>query len=120
MIKQNKLFILCGFVLLFCVLIAPDVYAGADSIFKNMAESIGSFATGFRKIAIVMGAFALVMFSFMAISGKINFKHLGYIALSLFFLGGVATFISSDALNGAELPSSFNTGNDTYQAAVGM
>lgn len=120
MIKANKIIILSIMVLLFSSLIVAPAYADADTIFKELAERIGTFASGFRKIALVMGAFGLVMFAFMAISGKINFKHLGYIAICLFILGGIATFISQDITGKNELPSTFNTGSDTYTISAGM
>lgn len=120
MIKTRKIVILSIMVLLLSSLVVTNAYAGADSIFKELAERIGSFASGFRKIALVMGAFGLVMFTFMAISGKINFKHLGYIAICLFILGGLATFITQDTGSRGELPSTFNTGQDSYTVSAGM
>lgn len=120
MTKYKKIFLFSVVLAFFSICVMSNAYAGAEAIFKELAERIGSFASGFRKIALVMGAFGLVMFTFMAISGKINFKHLGYITICLFILGGVATFISSDIVGREELPSTFNTGDDTYQISAGM
>ena len=120
MTKVRKIIVLSAMVLLLSSLMVTNAYASADSIFTELASRIGSFASGFRKIALVMGAFGLVMFTFMAISGKINFKHLGYITICLFILGGVATFITQDTGSNGELPSTFNTGQDSYTISAGM
>lgn len=120
MTKTNRIIVLSIMVILLSSLVVMPAYAGADTIFKELAERIGTFASGFRKIALVMGAFGLIMFTFMAISGKINFKHLGYIAICLFILGGVATFISQDIVGNAELPSTFSTSQDTYTTSAGI
>lgn len=66
---------------------------GGGAVFDTLAERTGSFAQGFRNLAMVLSGFGIIMFTFLAICGKINFKHLGYIFISLFFLSGVGALI---------------------------
>lgn len=63
-------------------------------VFSGIAEKTGVFAEGLRKLAYVISGFGIIMFTFLAICGKINFKHLGYIFISLFFLSGMGAFIT--------------------------
>lgn len=118
MMKHNKL-ILSLVCMLLCVFYVSDACADADQIFTTMGEKTGNFAQGLRKIALVMGAFGIVMFTFLAICGKINFKHLGYITICLFFLSGTAAlieYITTDGGKKIELPTEFTNG-DKYEAA---
>ncbi len=52
-----------------------------------------TFAVQLRVFAYVIACFGIVMFTFLAISGKINFKHLGYIFISCFLLASVGGVI---------------------------
>lgn len=65
-----------------------------EGVFHGIAERTGVFAEGLRKLAYVISGFGIVMFTFLAICGKINFKHLGYIFISLFFLSGMGALIT--------------------------
>ena len=73
-------------------LISNDAHA-AGGVFKDLAGKTGAFADGLRKLAYVISGFGIIMFTFLAICGKINFKHLGYICISLFFLSGIGALI---------------------------
>lgn len=64
------------------------------TIFGFLKAHAITFAVGLRNIAFCLAGFGIIMFTFLAISGKINFKHLGYIFISLFLLAGVGMFIS--------------------------
>ena len=64
------------------------------SIFGTFAGRATTFAKGFQNLAFCMAGFGIVMFTWMAIFGKINFKHLGYIFICLFLLSGTGLFIS--------------------------
>lgn len=98
--------------------------SGGDEIFSFFSSKAINFAIGFRNVAFCLAGFGIVMFTFLAISGKINFKHLGYIFISLFMLSGVGLFISYWTGGSAELgdlagyarPASFTTGSvgDSY------
>ena len=90
--------------------------AQAD-IFDILSGKASTFAKGLRNIAYVISGFGIIMFTFLAISGKINFKHLGYISISLFILSGMGAFIdyiTSDTGNNPKLATTFG---DTYKNA---
>jgi hypothetical protein len=69
-----------------------DAFADGD-IFDSLSERASGFAVGLRNIAYVLSGFGLIMFTYLAICGKINFKHLGYITLSLFMVSAVGALI---------------------------
>ena len=62
--------------------------AGGNSsdIFAFFSGRAINFAIGLRNIAFCLSGFGIIMFTFAAISGKINFKHLGYIFISFDFV----------------------------------
>lgn len=98
--------------------------SGGD-IFQFLADRAINFTIGLRNVAFCLAGFGIIMFTFLAISGKINFKHLGYIFISLFMLSGVGLFISYwtggsaglGALKGFARPATFTEGSagDTYK-----
>lgn len=98
--------------LLFLVLLNSEAQA---DVFEELADRTGKFAEGFRKLAMVLSGFGIIMFTFLAISGKINFKHLGYIFICLFFLSGVGAMIVYIKGGNAELTYEFA---DTIDKAV--
>lgn len=65
----------------------------ASGIFDSLAGKTTNFAVGLRNFAYVISGFGIIMFTFLAISGKINFKHLGYIIICLFMLSAVGSLI---------------------------
>lgn len=90
MLHNRKIFILCVICFLLC-LISYD--ARAD-VFGTLSGNAVAFAVGLRGFAFVLSGFGIIMFTWMAIFGKINFKHLGYIYICLFMLSGVGLLIS--------------------------
>lgn len=96
-----------------------------EGLFKFLSDRAINFAIGFRNVAFCLAGFGIIMFTFLAISGKINFKHLGYIFISLFMLSGVGMFISYWTGGSADLgnlkgyarPATFTEGNtgDSYK-----
>jgi hypothetical protein len=90
MINVKKIFSLG--LLSLALLFASSTYCYA-SIFDTLAENTAGFAVGLRNLAYVISGFGIVMFTFLAIGGKINFKHLGYIVLCLFMLSAVGSII---------------------------
>ena len=103
---------------------------GSDNIFDFFSGRARDFAIGLQNIAFCLGGFGIVMFTFLAICGKINFKHLGYIFISLFLLSGTGLFISywtrghADGLGqlkGFASPKSFtaNSAGDTFNSSLG-
>ncbi len=73
------------------LLVSGDASA---AVFKELAQKTAKFAGELRYLAYAISGFGIVMFTFLAICGKINFKHLGYIVMSLFFLSGTAALIT--------------------------
>lgn len=100
-------------ILCFAVLVFMCNDASA-AVFSELAKKTGVFAEGLRKLAYVISGFGIIMFTFLAICGKINFKHLGYIFISLFFLSGMGALITYAKGGNTELVYKFN---DTYIAA---
>lgn len=103
--------------------IIPEVTIVASrggSVFEALADRTGSFAQGFRGLAMVLSGFGIIMFTFLAICGKINFKHLGYIFICLFFLSGVGALIVYIADVPPELvfAGDFTRNSDTVDRAV--
>ena len=78
-------------------------------------QKTATFASQLRVFAYAISCFGIVMFTFLAISGKINFKHLGYIFISLFMLSATGAVIDYFSGSHANLKSEFN---DTYMNAV--
>lgn len=87
----------------------------APEMFKELAKRTGKFAEGLRRFAMILSAFGIVMFTFLAICGKINFKHLGYIFMCLFFLSGVGAMIVYIKGGNKDLTYEFK---DTYTKAL--
>lgn len=110
--KMQKIIYFSLICLLFTIIFGAE--AEAD-VFEALAERTGKFAEGFRKLAIVLSGFGIIMFTFLAISGKINFKHLGYIIICLFFVSGVGAMIVYIKGENATLTYKFN---DTIDQAV--
>ena len=93
MLKSRKIFIINCLVMLVTVLISNVAYARGGAVFGDLSERTADFAIGLRNFAYVFSGFGIIMFTFLAICGKINFKHLGYIVLCLFFLSGVGALL---------------------------
>ena len=91
MAKSKKMFVLCLLCFLMCI-ISYD--AKAANVFGTFSGRALNFAIGLRGFAFVLSGFGIIMFTWMAIFGKINFKHLGYIYICLFFLSGVGLLIN--------------------------
>ncbi len=113
MIIKSKILVLSILVVAFTVVNCQEVVAA--EVFHSLAIKTGMFAEGLRKLAYVISGFGIIMFTFLAICGKINFKHLGYIVMSLFFLSGMGALITYIKGGNAELTYNFD---DTYTAAV--
>lgn len=98
-------------------------------IFEFLRAKAINIALGLRDVAFGLGGFGIIMFTFAAICGKINFKHLGYIFISLFMLSGAGVIINYCVggenvvgdLKGFASPVSFTTGsvNDSYTSSLG-
>lgn len=112
-IKIAFLFAVCAvFVVSFC-----GEAEAASGVFGTLKDKTVIFASRLRVFAYAISCFGIVMFTFLAISGKINFKHLGYIFISLFMLSATGAIIDYFSGGHADLASSKNF-NDTYMNAV--
>jgi len=96
MIKYRKVILLIICCAIFSICLCDRAYAEIETpaIFNFFAEKTTSFARQLRSLAFAISGFGIIMFTFLAICGKINFRHLGYIMISLFFLSGVGLLIS--------------------------
>lgn len=103
--------------LLVAVLTINCSEAVAAEVFHSLAVKTGMFAEGLRNLAYAISGFGIIMFTFLAICGKINFKHLGYIMISLFFLSGMGALITYVKGGNTTLTYKFN---DTYVQAVSV
>jgi hypothetical protein len=115
MISKHKKIIFMLLIVSFSFIICGEAKA---NIFKTLSDKTIDFAIGLRNIAYAISGFGIIMFTFLAISGKINFKHLGYISLSLFFLAGTGAlidYITKDSEKASSLSAEFG---DTYKSAV--
>lgn len=90
--KRIVLLILLVPLVMFC---CSDVWAASPpNVMLTLAGRTQTFARQLRSFAFIISGFGIIMFTWAAIFGKINFRHLGYIMISLFFLSGVGLFIS--------------------------
>lgn len=119
MLKSKKLFAINCLVLLFTLITCNPAYADG-AVFQGLSDYATNFAVGFKYFAYVLSGFGIIMFTFLAIFGKINFKHLGYIVLCLFFLSGVGALIDYilDADGKYVIGNQTYKFNDTYTRAV--
>lgn len=92
MLNVKKILLTSILSLVFVLLCTSASYADAG-IFTDLSDRTTDFAVGLRNLAYVISGFGIVMFTFLAIGGKINFKHLGYIVLCLFMLSAVGSII---------------------------
>lgn len=98
------------FTMMFCNTALAD-----GGVFDALRDKTSAFAIQLRVLAYVISCFGIVMFTFLAISGKINFKHLGYIFISLFMLSATGAIIDYFSGSHAHLESKFG---DTYMKDV--
>jgi len=95
MTGKNKIILLAMLLLVFTVCCCDSVWAAnAPNVLKTLGGRTQTFARQLRSFAFIISGFGIIMFTWAAIFGKINFRHLGYIMISLFFLSGVGLFIS--------------------------
>ncbi len=114
MVSKLKMVILGLLCVSFSMFICGEA---AANIFDTLSIKTTNFAKGLRNIAYVISGFGIIMFTFLAISGKINFKHLGYISISLFILAAMGAFIDYTTHDTDEPTSLSAEFGDTYQNA---
>jgi len=107
MLQNKKTFVLCLLSFLLCII----SYDARADVFGTLSGRALNFAIGLRGFAFVLSGFGIIMFTWMAIFGKINFKHLGYIYICLFFLSGVGLLINY--IVGGDAKKSLSSGGQT-------
>lgn len=115
--NRINLIILSILCISFSMFICGTVEASDGDIFGILSGKASSFAKSLRTLAYVISGFGIVMFTFLAISGKINFKHLGYISISLFILAAMGAFIDYITSGTPGKTSLKTTFGDTYEKA---
>ncbi len=109
--KKNKKIVLFCVLCAICLVTFCDVSIADENVFSALKDKTSEFVRQLRVLAYVISCFGIVMFTFLAISGKINFKHLGYIFISLCMLsvtGGIIDYFSGGH---ADLATEFNDDN---------
>lgn len=76
------------------ICLCDNVWATPPNVLLTLGGRTETFARQLRSFAFIISGFGIIMFTWAAIFGKINFRHLGYIMISLFFLSGVGLLIS--------------------------
>ena len=104
--------------------------SASGDIFGTLSLRTITAARGLQQVAFAFGGFGVIMFTFLAICGKINFKHLGYIFICMFMLSGAGWIISYmtggaadgnlGSLKGYAKPASFTSEGvgDSYERAA--
>lgn len=110
---KSKIFILNLLVIACMFISCAD--ANAAPVFHSLAQTTGKFAYELRLFAYALSGFGIIMFTYLAICGKINFKHLGYIMISLFMLSAMGALITYIKGGNTELTYNFH---DTYVQAI--
>ncbi len=111
-----KFFDVLKFLVLVCLFVFICDEANAD-VFDTLRRKTNNFVIGLRTLAYVISCFGMVMFTFLAITGKINFKHLGFIFISLSMLSATGAIIDYFSGSSIKLETEFN---DTHTNFVCM
>lgn len=81
------------FMVLLALVLTPLSAYAADNVLTKVAGKSLSVLQGARGVVYVLGGFGLVMFAFMAIFGKTNWKHFSYIGIGLFLVASMGMFV---------------------------
>ena len=98
-----------------------DAFADGD-IFDKLAMKAGFVGSGLRKSGFIIAGLGMIMFTFMAIFNKLQWKHLAYIMFSTALLTAMLGFISYFKAGGstvAETSGSLNFSEQNYSGAGG-
>jgi len=95
MTDKKKITLFVVLLLAFTMCLCDSVWAASPpNVLLTLGGRTETFARQLRSFAFIISGFGIIMFTWAAVFGKINFRHLGYIMISLFFLSGVGLFIS--------------------------
>ena len=114
---NNKFKYITVFVLIVCFSLFICNDACAADIFDSLSGKTIKFAQSLRNLAYVISGFGIIMFTFLAITGQINFKHLGYISISLCMLSAMGALIDYVTTNDRGKLSYSKEFKDTYTNA---
>lgn len=89
----NKISLIAFLSLAVIILSVADAEA-ASGIFEKMRSKVATTLRDLRMLIYVVGGIGLITFTFAAIFGKISFKHLANICISLFLVSMIAPFVT--------------------------
>ena len=67
--------------------------AYAANVFETISQRAASALTSIKQLVFILAGFGLISFAFMAIFGKISWKHFANIAIGLFLVASMGLFI---------------------------
>lgn len=80
--------------MVFIFALVNDAFAGDGEIFDKLAIKAGIVGSGLRRSGFIIAGLGLVMFTFLAIFNKIQWKHLAYIMFSTALLSGMIAMMN--------------------------
>lgn len=89
-IRQNMYILLYIFLVILCL--TTDAFAAGD-IFAEVRKKVAHALNDLKGVVYIIGGLGLIAFSFAAVFGKISFKHLATISLSLLLVSSMGMFI---------------------------
>lgn len=89
----NKISLIAFLSVAVIILSVADAEA-ASGIFEKMRSKVATTLRDLRMLIYVVGGIGLITFTFAAIFGKISFKHLANICISLFLVSMIAPFVT--------------------------
>ncbi len=75
----------------FLLLAASPAYAA--NVFETITGRAVGVLTGVKQLVFVLAGFGIIAFAFMAIFGKLSWKHFAHIAIGLFLVASMGLFI---------------------------
>ncbi len=75
----------------FLLLTASPAYAA--NVFETITGRAVGVLTGVKQLVFVLAGFGIIAFAFMAIFGKLSWKHFAHIAIGLFLVASMGLFI---------------------------
>ena len=87
------------FLLIAVLFLANDAYAqvtvsGGSDIYDKLAIKAGFVGNGLRRSGFIIAGLGMIVFTFMAIFNKLQWKHLAYIMFSTAVLSGMIALIT--------------------------
>ena len=89
----SKLFKLSFLMSLTAFLLLTTSPAYAANVFETITGRAVGVLTGVKQLVFVLAGFGIIAFAFMAIFGKLSWKHFAHIAIGLFLVASMGLFI---------------------------